>query len=340
MRWFNGNTLRDRIINFIPYFLFLGIIGITLLSLISSFGENMFFELFSHFKIQYFILISLLFGLLLLTRSKKIFIISSLACLSVIATEIVPWHIPNSPISINTAANLRILSTNINIQNKNYPKVLSLIRKEKPDIAVIIETDDAWIKQLNSLSDILPYSIYDENLYNFFGIAVYSKIPLNNASINVFGVPKNPSILANITINRQVVSLIATHPPPPKPNLFKSRNKQLDEISQYAKSLSNPVVIVGDFNITMWSQYYKRFVSNTGLKNARQGFGILPTWPKKTIYRPYSRIPSFLLWLLSIPIDHCLVSPEIKVANIRTAANVASDHLPIVIDLVIPEKKG
>jgi hypothetical protein len=71
MRWFNGNTLRDRIINFIPYFLFLGIIGITLLSLISSFGENMFFELFSHFKIQYFILISLLFGLLLLTRPKK-----------------------------------------------------------------------------------------------------------------------------------------------------------------------------------------------------------------------------------------------------------------------------
>jgi endonuclease/exonuclease/phosphatase (EEP) superfamily protein YafD len=44
--------------------------------------------------------------------------------------------------------------------------------------------------------------------------------------------------------------------------------------------------------------------------------------------------------LLSIPIDHCLISPDIKVVNIRTGPNVGSDHRPLITDLIIPEKKG
>jgi endonuclease/exonuclease/phosphatase family metal-dependent hydrolase len=103
--------------------------------------------------------------------------------------------------------------------------------------------------------------------------------------------------------------------------------------------VNNPVVIAGDLNITMWSPYYKRFISKTGLRNARQGFGILPSWPVKTTYPHYSKIPPFMSWLISIPIDHCLISPELKVSKIRTGANVNSDHLPLIIDLVIPKEK-
>ena len=69
--------------------------------------------------------------------------------------------------------------------------------------------------------------------------------------------------------------------------------------------------------------FYKRFVRETELKNARYGFGILPSWP--TTFSP-----------LSIPIDQSLLSPEIKVINIRTGANVGSDHLPVIQDLAIP----
>ncbi len=35
-------------------------------------------------------------------------------------------------------------------------------------------------------------------------------------------------------------------------------------------------------------------------------------------------------------IDYCLVSPEIKVANIHTGIDTGSVHAPIVVDLVIP----
>lgn len=333
MHLFNRN---NPTINLISYFSLLVIASTTLLSLISSFSRHLLLDLFSHFKLQYLILNALLFGCLLINR-QRLFLIIGLFCLSIIATEIVPWYIPQTGMPGNNSANLRILSSNVNIKNQNYSKLLSLVRQEKPDVAVFMEVNQPWLKQLDSLKEILPYSISNDNS-DSLGIAVYSKWQLENASINSFGIPTNPSILTNLTINEQVISLIATHPPPPKPGLFEARNQQLSEIGEYIKSLSNPKVIVGDINTTMWSPYYKRLVSNTELRNARQGFGILPTWPRKTNYSPYSKIPSFLLGLLSIPIDHCLISPEIKVVNTRTGANVNADHLPLITDLVIPHR--
>jgi endonuclease/exonuclease/phosphatase (EEP) superfamily protein YafD len=88
---------------------------------------------------------------------------------------------------------------------------------------------------------------------------------------------------------------------------------------------------MGDLNITMWSPYYRRFVSKTGLWNTRQGSGILPTW--RPVKIRFWRLPSALSWLLALPIDHCLVSPAIAVPQIRPGPDVGSDHLPLIVDL-------
>jgi endonuclease/exonuclease/phosphatase (EEP) superfamily protein YafD len=329
----NANNLNNRLSNSISYVLFLGIIIITLLSFVSSFWKNLVLELLSHFKIQYLILNIILFCGLLLTRRKKLIFIS-LLCLSFVSSEIIPWYIP-PPRLENYSTKLRILSLNVNTQNQSYSQVLSMVRREQPDVAVFMEINEAWVKQLNSLKNILPNTVANANPYNL-GIAVYSKIPLENSAIAFFGKTNNPSITGRLTFNGKAISLVAIHPPPPiKPTLFQARNQQLEEVSQYIRSLSSFVIIVGDFNITMWSPYYKRFVINTGLKNARKGFGILPTWPLKTTYPPYSRIPSLLSWLLSIPIDHCLISPQIKVVKIRTGSDLGSDHRSLITDLVV-----
>jgi endonuclease/exonuclease/phosphatase family metal-dependent hydrolase len=39
---------------------------------------------------------------------------------------------------------------------------------------------------------------------------------------------------------------------------------------------------------------------------------------------------------MRIPIDHMLVSCSIGVASRRIERDVGSDHLPVVVDLVIP----
>ncbi len=39
--------------------------------------------------------------------------------------------------------------------------------------------------------------------------------------------------------------------------------------------------------------------------------------------------------LVALPLDHCLVSDEILVANRRVGPFVGSDHFPVVVDLVL-----
>ncbi|NET13198.1 MAG: endonuclease/exonuclease/phosphatase family protein, partial [Okeania sp. SIO1H6] len=100
--------------------------------------------------------------------------------------------------------------------------------------------------------------------------------------------------------------------------------------------LNHPVILAGDLNITMWSPDYHKLEQETGLRNSRLGFGIIPTWPAR-----FNN--SVLLYILSrffqIPIDHCLISSEIKVVNVNTRANsglnLGSDHLPLITDLFI-----
>jgi endonuclease/exonuclease/phosphatase family metal-dependent hydrolase len=69
-------------------------------------------------------------------------------------------------------------------------------------------------------------------------------------------------------------------------------------------------------------------IERIGLINAREGFGVLPTWP--TYYGSTA---------LMIPIDHCLVSEDIRVFNIRTGAHIGSDHLPLIVDIEISARR-
>ena len=42
--------------------------------------------------------------------------------------------------------------------------------------------------------------------------------------------------------------------------------------------MTGPIMVVGDLNATMWSAPYRSLIDSTGLRNARRGFGILPSW--------------------------------------------------------------
>ena len=82
---------------------------------------------------------------------------------------------------------------------------------------------------------------------------------------------------------------------------------------------------MGDLNISMWSPYYRSTIEGSGLRNARQGLGILPT---HSIVAPQ-------IAALSAPLDHCLVSSDIQVKDFRLGPAIGSDHLPIIAELLI-----
>ncbi|HEU0178738.1 MAG TPA: endonuclease/exonuclease/phosphatase family protein [Blastocatellia bacterium] len=88
------------------------------------------------------------------------------------------------------------------------------------------------------------------------------------------------------------------------------------------RNLPAPMICVGDLNITPWSPYYHRFIERTELVNVRKGFGLFPSWPTFLFFK----------WLM-LPLDHCLVNEDVRVANVKTREAIGSDHLPLIVEL-------
>ena len=326
LKWAVLHSDQNKIISLkhviLKWFVLAAIVD-AVLSITGYLGEiNLIFELSSHFKLQYLLvgLSTLIF--FALVRSKKIWLLVSAFCIVINLAEIVPWYFPAPAFAGATPGqHLRILHSNVLTNNRRYSDVISLVKAEQPDIAVFVEVSTSWARELAVLSEIFPYSSNQQESERF-GSAIYSKLPLENVSIKTFSSPRK-SLLADVKFKGKVVSMIVVHPSVPiKQESFIDRNQQLAAIGEYAAQVKNPLIVVGDFNTTMWSPFYKNMVKTGKLRNARSGFGILPTWPT---FMP----------LVYIPIDHFLVSKEIGILKIHTGRNIGSDHLPLITDLVI-----
>jgi len=120
------------------------------------------------------------------------------------------------------------------------------------------------------------------------------------------------------------VGVVLIHPLPPiSAAALAAQVATLDAAADRVAALAMPVLVLGDFNATPWSQPFHRFQARTGLCDSRAGFGFAPSFPAASA-------------ALRIPIDHLLASCEIGVRDRRVERDVGSDHLPVVLDLVIP----
>ncbi len=293
-----------------------GVCGLVLLSIMGYLGQfSYLLDLTSHFKLQY--LIGGIIGLFYFAfKRRKAWIIVSLICILINFAEIAPWYWPNPAIAtpVQSSIPLKVLQSNLLFQNKHYEKLLSFVRQETPDIAAFMEIKGEWNQQLETLRDILPYAVLKGDT------ALYSSLPLERVYEGSLDSEKR-GVVAQISLPEKVLTIVLAHTHiPVSKNLFKKRNQQLEAIADYVAPLNNPALVLGDFNISLWSPIYRKFVKNSNLQNARSGFGIMPTWPTPNP-------------LLSIPIDHCFVNREIQVLKTRKGPNIGSDHLPLVTDL-------
>lgn len=283
------------------------------------------FELASHFRMQYFWV--LLAACIILFAGKR-WILAGIpfACLVLNALVIIPWYIsrsvPPEAAESGTCA-VQLMISNVNTGNSDHKRLISSIRKKKPDVIVLTEVNSGWIDSLQEIEQDYPHKEVLPRSDNF-GIAVYSRLPFVRTGIWRFGEGDIPPVLIAEIRNRNTrFELIAVHTLPPiSPGYFARRNVQLEKLAEYTAGKNTPCIAAGDMNITMWSHYYRKFIQASGLHDARKGFGIRPTWP--------TGLP-----FLYIPIDHCFCSRNIQVTGFTTGPRTGSDHLPIFADLLI-----
>ena len=279
-------------------------------------------DLFSHFRVQYFVLLTISIIILIFTRYRKSAMIIALFAAVNLAT-IVPLFISAQEKPENSGRMIRAISFNVNSTLGNPEKVKRIIEECNPDMILLMEITSKWVEELK-LSDMgYPHSCVQPRGDNF-GIGLFSKMPLKDGGIKKIGRINLPSIVATIDTGEDELTVVVTHPVPPIDKRYCDfRDDQLDSIQKFIPE-NSPVILFGDLNTTCWSSPFKKLLSSTGLVDSARGWGIQSTWP--------TQMP----WIL-IPIDHCLHSEDIYIENRELGRSGNSDHYSLIVDFVISD---
>ncbi|SDG81613.1 endonuclease/exonuclease/phosphatase family protein [Psychroflexus sediminis] len=308
-----------------PFFktlLWMAIAVVTAASVLPNiFPDYWLIDLFAHFKVQYFFIAILLLiaSTFVLARKKSAYL---LLLISILWNSyyIAPYYLHTPPERPENKRTFKLTSLNLLSTNPRADLVRDYVENENPDILVLLEFTQEWEKELGAVISDYPYRKLVSRTDNF-GIAVVSKFEMKS-SVDYFGLTKHPSVIAHISIENTAYTLVATHPVPPvNQRAFQHRNRQLTTILNRTSEFENPLIILGDFNTSSFSNHFRTLLQN-GMKDSRMGFGLLPTWPAG--YK-----------LLQTTLDHALVSKTVKVLNRTTGQPVGSDHLPISILMAI-----
>ncbi|MBK8223860.1 MAG: endonuclease/exonuclease/phosphatase family protein [Candidatus Obscuribacter sp.] len=229
-------------------------------------------------------------------------------------------YLPANQKSTAQSPVLRCLQINVNTRNQSYGKVAALVHKYNADVVALQEIDDTWLTALKNKLPDYPYVAAQPRPDNF-GIAIFSRLKLDDQKTEDFGSAQVPTMLARLEFDGAPVTVVSTHPlPPVGTEALNMRNEQLKLLGEARSKWERTVVLMGDLNSTSWAQIFKELCTKADLMDTRQGFGIQPTWPT------YSRT----LW---IPLDHCLVSKDLVVRQRKVCETIDSDHFPVYIEL-------
>lgn len=294
------------------------IIGVSLVTVIGFLGRLWWtFDLFSHFRVQYFVLLtgfSLLALFIGIIQVSIIGLIFALVNLITIIPVYFPQHKPNGKTKI-----LRILLANVLRPNQQYGKLQQFIQKTRPHMIVLLEISEVWLRELSPVLKDYPYK-YTAMRNDNYGIAIFSHYELDSSQTLYLSSAMVPTLVGDISTNAHTLTLIATHPPPPKSKIENiQRNQQIKNLVELINLQENPTMLLGDMNITSWSPFFKELIKFSRLIDTRKGFGLQPTWPADK--------PIFM-----VPIDHILVSEEISIHKRFTGPYIGSDHRPVVVD--------
>ena len=273
------------------------------------------FDLFTHFRVQ---LIAALVALIVVFAVRRAYrwCLALGVSAAINAVPLVPYlSLAAAPVA--AMPTLSLLAVNVRYDNSESTNLLASIAEADPDVVLLVEFTDDWRARLASLSAGYPYSILHPR-HDAFGIALYSRYPLEAAS--ELTLETTVAIDARVAAPRGSVHVVGVHLRAPTSRArAHERNVQLEALARHVAAIDEPLAVLGDLNISPYSPYFTDLLAASGLRDARSSVDF--TWPT---FFP----------LLGIPIDHCLVSDGLAVAQYARLPAFGSDHYPVLARLV------
>ncbi len=229
----------------------------------------------------------------------------------------------------DTDNHITLISANVKQSNREFARLVDLIKTEKPEIATALEVDQEWVDALyEGLKDEYPHWVKVPK-DNSYGVVLMSKLKLADTQVRELLVEGVPSITSRVEMESgQEWRLYIVHPEPPVPTHdTKGRDGEIAMIGIEAGDDPMPAIVTGDLNDVAWSRTTRRFQRLSGLLDPRVGRGLYNTF--------HAGIP-FMRW----PLDHLFHDPEFRLIRMKRLPNIGSDHFPILFSLALTQTKA
>jgi len=239
-------------------------------------------------------------------------------------TTIAPVRVQSSRHSpSNERRRLRLLICNVQMENREYGRLLSLAREADPDVLLAVETDERWVRALEPLAADYPHVVRQPQS-NYFGLVLFSRVPLLEARVEFLVQDDVPSVFAVLELAGERVVLRGLHPRPPEPLRDQDSAPRDAELVLVGRSIEKqggaPTIVAGDLNDVAWSATTQLFLRLSGLLDPRMGRGF---------YNSYNARNPLVRW----PLDHLFHSNHFRLVELRRCGNIGSDHFPVLIEL-------
>jgi endonuclease/exonuclease/phosphatase (EEP) superfamily protein YafD len=317
-------SMMNLLMDYLPLLLALLAVGIAVASLIGYLGRFWWgFELFTHFRLQYAGLAAICaLGFLLLGELAGFFISTGIALFNL--AFIYPlYRRESNPASPERT--YRILTANILGKNGQHQKIVQMVKDANPDFVLLLEYDHRHHESMSHDQLDYPHKQFlpqDDN----YGLAFFSRLPVSS-EIVYLNQDIVPALVARLELDGQLLTIIGTHPPPPRGQKKTAlRDHQMAALARFASQQNGEIILLGDLNTTSWSYVFQDLLRDSKLLDSREGFGLQPTWP--------SNLP-----LMRIPIDHVLHSQGIQISNRSTGPFSGSDHRPVIVDFYMKDQQ-
>lgn len=222
---------------------------------------------------------------------------------------------------------ISILLVNVKMSNKKSQPLLNLVETKTPDLLIAMETDDWWVKQLETIETDYPYTQETTNSATY-GMTLYSKFPLKEVKVNYLQNDKVPSFESTVKLeNGKSVRVYSVHPVPPAhfediPDNKGQRELEMVKLGNMVENDSLPTIVAGDINDVSWAATDELTGTKDLLHDVRVGRGF---------YNTYNANNIIMRW----PLDHFFVTKEFRLIALERQPSIGSDHYPIYVKLVL-----
>lgn len=218
---------------------------------------------------------------------------------------------------------LNLFLANVRMENRRSARLREIIAAADPDVALILEADDWWHRELEPLAQDYPY-IVPRPQPNFYGILLYSRLELIAPEVRFLIEDDIPSIRTRLKLRSGTeIHLYCLHPKPPVPQespQSTERDAELLVAAKEIKGTQRPVILMGDLNDVAWSHTNNLFQKVSGLVDPRLGRGFY-----NSFHAEY--------WFLRFPVDHFFHSTHFRLIELNRLPYFGSDHFPMQIRL-------